>query len=472
MRRTVFIVFGCLLAAATHAWGQDADTSFVGVVTGESVYVRSGAGRTYYSVATLNKGELVSVRDADALYGYYAIDPVKGAACLISKQYVRVGEDGIVGTLTGNRVRVRIENAGEKPDDMSFTSFHYRSPVRLNAGDTVRVIGENEDYYRILPPRGVTHYISAEFVLPATAAQIRAAEQRDSAEQATESAEAVEEETQTATSEDAGRLLINTAADVTDATVEVAGDVVEGTGDLAAGAVDTAVEITERAVDAVTGDEETAEAVDAAEMAEALDETEEEVVVAHAEEEHTVTEAVAVEATEDAVAEEVATAETEAATTGDVDRQLAALEARYAEESEKPLGEQDVAGLLAAYEALAADETLSDSQRMVVSGRVDVLTDRVGHQETTEGGGADKQYTAVGKLLASMIYTGGETPLLYRLVDPLTGLTIGYVEPGSRRKLNPYLGQVVGVVGRTRYDAALRLKVIELKSIDRLTAAQ
>ena len=531
MRRIGLLVIGLLVALGGVARGQDVDTSFTGVVTGDNVYVRSGQDTNYYAVTKLSKGAIVRVLDARESYGFYAIDPVPATSCLISKQYTRLDDSGTTATVTGNRVIVRIENPGVRPVDKEFKDFHYRRALQLNAGDSVRVVGENEGYYRIVPPRGVKYYISSKYVAPATPAQIRAAQQRKAeAEQPVEvEVEAVEVEVVEAEAEEGvGELMINTAVEITEGAVEVTGDVVEGTGEVAGDVAEGTVEVARDLAEALDGDAEPAERV-AEESAEevATEEAEEEfvavsrttddgIVITESDaidipddepaEETTEVKVVAVEssettqATEEVEFEVVAAAvETETAVDvepepivaevvvpnetielpeGDLEERLGFLEEQYETESDKALREQNATGLLIAYRSFDGETGLSDLQRIIVDSRVKVLTSRVAHQQLmakmdAQRGGqrTNDQYTAVGKLLASMIYTGDDAPLLYRLADPLTGLTIGYVQPGNRRGMNLYLGQVVGVVGPTRYDSALRLKVIELESIDRLSAS-
>lgn len=84
---------------------------------------------------------------------------------------------------------------------------------------------------------------------------------------------------------------------------------------------------------------------------------------------------------------------------------------------------------------------------------------------------ARQPYTAVGRLNASIIYDGVRLPLLFRLQDPTGGQTIGYMEPGKGFDLSSLLGQLVGVVGKSGYDDALRINTIDPVRIDVLTSA-
>jgi len=82
---------------------------------------------------------------------------------------------------------------------------------------------------------------------------------------------------------------------------------------------------------------------------------------------------------------------------------------------------------------------------------------------------AQGDYTAVGRLNASAIYDGRRLPMLFRLQEPGEGPTIAYVVPSSAMPLGEYTGQLVGVVGRTRYDEGLRLNLITPERIEILS---
>jgi hypothetical protein len=196
--------------------------------------------------------------------------------------------------------------------------------------------------------------------------------------------------------------------------------------------------------------------------------------------------ATAAEAGTEATAPDAEAADTEAAaeTTAEADasrafeRPLAALEQRFAQISARPLAEQDnLAGLLADYRDLAGREGLSDEQQVVINTRVELLQGRLQLQQAMAQLEQQKQqleerraqrpisYDAVGTLMASSLYNGQRLPLLYRMVDPMSGLTVGYVEPASTLRLVDVLGKTVGVVGETRYDPTLRLKIIRPKQV-------
>ncbi|MEE8155037.1 MAG: hypothetical protein V3T53_08820 [Phycisphaerales bacterium] len=77
-------------------------------------------------------------------------------------------------------------------------------------------------------------------------------------------------------------------------------------------------------------------------------------------------------------------------------------------------------------------------------------------------------YVAVGRLDASTIYDGKRLPKLFRLRDPSSGRTVGYLRPSQEVKLPEMLGQIIGIVGEKSYDGGLRLNVLTPRRIDML----
>ncbi|MEM6506392.1 MAG: hypothetical protein AAF711_13200, partial [Planctomycetota bacterium] len=60
----------------------------------------------------------------------------------------------------------------------------------------------------------------------------------------------------------------------------------------------------------------------------------------------------------------------------------------------------------------------------------------------------------------------GSLPLLYRVVDASpSARTLAYVAPNDELNVGAMLNQLVGVVGETRYDRALKLNIIEVQRV-------
>ena len=78
-------------------------------------------------------------------------------------------------------------------------------------------------------------------------------------------------------------------------------------------------------------------------------------------------------------------------------------------------------------------------------------------------------YAAVGRLAVSTIYDGQRLPKLYRVQDPATGRTIAYLRPDEGFDLPGMLDQIVGIVGVKSFDDGLRLNLVQPRRIDLLT---
>lgn len=78
-------------------------------------------------------------------------------------------------------------------------------------------------------------------------------------------------------------------------------------------------------------------------------------------------------------------------------------------------------------------------------------------------------YTIVGRILPSTVYDGKRgMPLMYRVeaADSASTRTIGYVVPREGVELLTKTGKVVGIVGESRFDEALRLNIVAARRVD------
>jgi len=134
---------------------------YLGQITGNNVYVRSGPSGNYYPVAKLQAGAHVRVlgREADWL----AIVPPPGCFSLIADAYVDPG-DGALGVVNGDNVRVR---AGSLLD----AEKRYAVQSKLDKGAQVEIVGhldrtgnEQWGYYKIAPPPGTRAWVAAQYV--------------------------------------------------------------------------------------------------------------------------------------------------------------------------------------------------------------------------------------------------------------------------------------------------------------------
>lgn len=454
---TTLTVLITLAAAGATTLAQDDENPFTGVITGDDVYVRAGAGENYYPIAELNTGAIVRVQDL--FYDWYEIDAPTGSFSYISSQYVDLADDGKTGTVTGNRVNVRAPSPlGPDPTNS------YRKQASLNRGATVVVVGQEEGWYRIEPPEDAVAYVHKDYVARATPQQIAAARRAAAKAQA-----AADEAADAAT---------DAAADAGAAIADAAGAMSDD---------DTATE-------ARPADDGDAEA-DAGDAEGRPDGDGADVDVADAG-----------EATDDA-------ADAEAAAARAATDRFAMLEQRYADVSDLPLREQPIDELLAAYRELETGGRLSEQDTALVGMRIEVLAERgrlkqarAAFDDAADADGRDEmptpaddadadatttvvdaadadadaataapapapRYDAVGILLTSLAYDGDRGPRMLRVVDPLNEMTIGYIEATDPNRYARLVGKLVGIVGDVRYDPGRKLKVISVDRIDPLVGA-
>jgi hypothetical protein len=175
---------------------------------------------------------------------------------------------------------------------------------------------------------------------------------------------------------------------------------------------------------------------------------------------------------------------------------LERLDAAYEAVRQQPTEQAELTELLAEYEKALAEmpETpFNERTRQRLRQRIEVLRLRLEYQqqllaiaetkpkldEATERAARAlaelekvRQYTVVGRLSASAIYDGKRMPLLYRIQSVGSPLprTIAYVRP-DRERLDPKVGQLVGVIGEASMDPDLKLRIIVPTRVDVLQAA-
>ena len=79
------------------------------------------------------------------------------------------------------------------------------------------------------------------------------------------------------------------------------------------------------------------------------------------------------------------------------------------------------------------------------------------------------EYVAVGRLETSTIFDGSRLPRLLRLQESSTGRTIAYLQPNNDIDLISMVGQLIGIVGDKSFDPGLRLNIVQPRRIDLLT---
>ena len=134
---------GLLLLTAAGVFAQE--PPFTGEVTADKVNVRSGAGDTYYPVATLSTGQ--KVRVLKNLYGWYEIVPPEGAYSYIAQEDVKLDADGKTGVVMRERAAVRAPSPSGADAGASF-----KIQLKLAKGTAVKVLGGEGEFYKIVPP--------------------------------------------------------------------------------------------------------------------------------------------------------------------------------------------------------------------------------------------------------------------------------------------------------------------------------
>jgi hypothetical protein len=362
----------------------------------------------------LNTGAQVTV--VGVKFDWLKILPPEGSFCYVGKAYVDKGA-GDTGTINRDNVNVR---AGSSLNAMKTTV-----QGRLNNGQQVKILGEQDEYYTIAPPSDAYVYVKKDFVkfvkaMPGVAAKTQ--------EAPVPSGGTPEGEHPIAKNEPTGstdNLIVPQGVSSTQPTI----------GNDSTTTTTTTTPDDARAIAAAGGP-----------------------------------------STQPAPAP-AATAKAEA--------QFDKLEADYQAASGKPIEQQPVAELLGGYQKLIADPQLPESMRRVGDFRVQTLKARaearekfIAVQKTQEESRKRQQalkaeqqeieqqikkndvqiFTAVGTLRTSSLQNGNT--MLYRLTDPANGHTVCYLRAEDPAKITGFMGKFIGVKGQLSTDPALALKVI------------
>jgi uncharacterized protein YgiM (DUF1202 family) len=144
---------------------QNSRFQFSGAINSADVYVRSGPGEAWYATQKLPPGTQVTV--VGIKFDWLKIMPPDGSFCYVSKLYVDRTGDGSVGRVTRSDINVR---AGSDLNAMKTTVL-----CQLLLGDQVKILGEQDEYYKIAPPSGTYFYVDKQFVNPVRAVAVNTA---------------------------------------------------------------------------------------------------------------------------------------------------------------------------------------------------------------------------------------------------------------------------------------------------------
>jgi hypothetical protein len=462
-----------LVLASWPATAAAQDVPFMGVVTQNETKARAGAGRAYYVVGELQSGDIVQVDEV--IFGWNKIVPPPGFFSYVAEGHVQLRGDGRTGHITMDRVEVRagsVRGPGES----------YRGQVVLNRGDTVEVLEQDGTYYKITPPRGAYVFLPPGSVNRATAQQIAAAEearqqrpQPDGPASTPPPGPATPDDIAAAVNDEPAP----SPAGIGDAAIADARPEPQPADPLplqpqdppaaAAPDQDAQPEAPDTAVAAVEPEAPASPETDATVADIGTDPA-----------------ATQPDAQPDAQPVAGDAKGPPLMTTAAVSDRLRALEERMIPVFFKPLEEQPFDQMIREYEAIQR-EPLPAIDRQIVRQRLAALQRnrdiaqtlaRIHESTATTTDvqtpqpqpGAPLRYDAVGQLLASSVYNGVGLPRMFRVVDPATGRTVVWVEPGGKVDPNKHLGKVVGIIGDQQYDPALKFNVLDVRRIDILEA--
>ncbi len=129
-----------------------AERQFMGAGARDGVIVRSGPTTEHTTVATLRRNEEVVVVHVNG--EFLRILPPDGAFCLVPTSRVE-----LTGTSEGSLRVGRITQTCSVRAGSRVSTMPGEITARLSVDDEVRIIGEDADYYRIVPPKGVFFYV-------------------------------------------------------------------------------------------------------------------------------------------------------------------------------------------------------------------------------------------------------------------------------------------------------------------------
>jgi uncharacterized protein YgiM (DUF1202 family) len=398
----------------------NAPFNFIGEINANNVYVRSGPSDSYYPTQKLNKGTQVTVRGTK--FQYVKIEPPPGSFSYVGKAYVERRGDGGVG---------RVNTAANVRTGSELNPMKTTVQTKLEPGTDVKILGEQEEYYKIEPPPGAYLYVQKDFVSP-----VKRIVTQGEQVAGTESEQNPQQPPATPP-----------ANDSTGATDKIAEIVAQGENPEApqqqSGPATTPV---------ASGDAPVAD-------------------------------------------RQASTTRPNDTQPGSADVRFEKLEAELEAASQRPVIDQPVEDLLSSYQSLVQDESLPESLKRIADARIAALkvrkqvreefaAVRKGQEEMqarrkalqAERDELEEQiqktnvefFAAVGTLRPSSLQQGPRGTTLYRLTDPETGRTLVYVRSGDRA-FGAMVNQFVGVKGEAKADPLLRMKVItpsETRAID------
>lgn len=455
-----------LLCATTPTHADDG--AFEGVVVEDGVKVRAGAGRTFYIVGSLKKGEKIQVDEV--IFGWNKIAAPNGVFSYISKAFVDAQGTGKTGTVNRNDAPVNAASL-EGPGDS------YRHQLDLAKGDKVTIIGEEGSFYKVIPPSLAGKKTAFVYLPPGSVQKAQIAVPAP-----VPPTPVVTPPTPTPTPV----ITPTTTPEVKVDTPEVKIDTPE-----------VKVDTPEVKVDTPEVKVDTPEAkINAPDIKADLPDTKVDVtpvvtpVTPVVTQKDDTTAVPTVTTVPDTTTPKVTVPSPAALQTFKFEnKELQAIEAKMSAALKLPLSEQPIDALMAAYHTYLGDASLSANDEYFLQARViqlkrnkDLASTLLALKQARQGvtpdpditlpekssstaNGASANYDATGQLLTSGVYDGINLPRLLRLVDPTTKRTIAYIRPSGKFNAERSLGHMVGIQGLTRLDRGMNLRIIDVKGL-------
>lgn len=463
------------------------------------VEVRSGAGRAFYPVAELSRGERVTVVDEQFLW--YMVECPETVFCYVDRKNVDAKGDGSRGIVNTDRTEIYIAHATKGPADS------YRNLKFIDAGEEVRILETVNNSYKIAPPEGTLVFLPPDSVEPVGNAPAPGTPAPETPVEAP--AEVVAPPT--AVEEPAPVEIVVPEPPVVVAPVVPSPTKPEPV--VAAADPPAEVESMDVPVTEIMFDEPAAPRATRTDL---LNDPDVKVPLPDVE--------VATQAEHEMLrAVEVAI---RPYFTLPVDRQpIAKMVRGYADAAQLDgLSDNDLAIIQARLTELERNRELAEAMKQIDTSSAEVndgeLPDKpetpavavvdAGPEVMTEGTPAApaaareaaatpdavatteapaeaapeatapptppavavpaSEYDAVGILTASTVHTGGDQPQLLRLLDPTGRRTVAYLEPGGEVDTVQMIGRLVGIVGDAVYDPTTKLNLIQPTRVDILNA--
>jgi hypothetical protein len=467
-----------LLTAAigNHALADD-DYPFIGVITADSVFVRSGPADSYYPIGRVNIGDMVKVVgerfgwarvhatgptfERTEFFGYVIYPKTQPGR-------FRLDADGKSGrTLGRTDVLAPNLNTNFDPNDS------WKPLIRLEADQPVRVLRTTESannlVHRIALPAEAEVWISARFVRRADARERETwkrhfmSEEEKLAQDAAAQTPATEtpqprpqppaQQPQPERRADQPRPTEQPRAEQPQSEPP-AGQPPLAREERPAPTIERPTERTEPQTE--TPASETAPEERPAAPAQPRTEPEHEEPPTTADRLAQVTLADLEEAFERLRTEPIETSEV-----GPLRRMYVDFASRTDDESAKRIAEHRAEQL-----ALWAELQQGRQRLAQLQARSDRTADRARALQVYVDEAGD--YTAVGRLAVSTIYDGRRLPRLFRLLDEPTRRTVAYLQPTDDFDLIGMIDQHIGVIGDKEFDGGLRLNLIRPRRVDLL----